>query len=951
MRHATPRTTGLRLSGFVSATTALLVCLAAAPAGAGDDDDALHRLTVSAAVPAGSYDIVKTDAGHRIEMDGFGSLLTPGTPVLPSKIFAIAIPPGAEPIGVTFESDPPITLPGVYEVAPAALPRVIGAENPALFARDRAMYERNHSAVYGSDEVYPSAVTEFVRTAGYRAYSLVDVRVTPFAYHPLSGRLVYHPNITVHVDCVLPSRPASTPRDNLPRTERIAAAIILNYDDAAAWRDAGAPRGRGLHDLVIITLDSLTSRITALVDWETSKGRTVEVVTTSWINSNYSGYDLAEKMRNFLREKYPAEEWGIEDVLLIGHYDDVPMRRTWQDVGYGKPETDYYYAELSLPDSESWDADGDHHWGEDSDPIDFYAEVNVGRIPWSDGDTVQHICEKSVAYELNEDPSFKKNILLLGAFFWPDTDNAVLMERKIDEEWMVDWTMTRMYEQGHSGYPMDYNLNWSNVRDIWSAGTFAFVNWAGHGSPTSSHIYYSTGEAFVSNDTCDYLNDDYPAIIFADACSNSDTDNLNIGQAMLRRGGIGFLGATKVAYGCGGWNDPYDGSSQSLDYFFTTCLTSGEYTQGAAQQWALREMYTNGLWYYNKYETFEWGALWGNPNLAIATPSPMSFAFPEGRPEVLAPHEETTILLRIINGTENYEPGTGLLHYRYDGGTYLTSPLVHVGDDFYEATLPGPSCDDVPEYYFSAETDGGSTVYSPFNAPDNVYTAIVGTLATIMQEDFETDPGWSTQGLWAFGQPTGGGGEYGGPDPTSGYTGPNVYGYNLNGDYENNLPERHLTSDAIDCTGRYQVMLRFQRWLGVEQPAYDHAYVRVSNDGSNWVTIWENTGEVADSSWTLQEFDISAVADDEPTVYLRWTMGSTDGGWRYCGWNIDDVQLLAFECSESCPGDFDGDGDVDTADLLFLLAAWGTPNGDMDDDGDTDTADLLALLAAWGECP
>jgi plastocyanin len=52
-----------------------------------------------------------------------------------------------------------------------------------------------------------------------------------------------------------------------------------------------------------------------------------------------------------------------------------------------------------------------------------------------------------------------------------------------------------------------------------------------------------------------------------------------------------------------------------------------------------------------------------------------------------------------------------------------------------------------------------------------------------------------------------------------------------------------------------------------------------------------------------------------------------------------------------CPADFDGDGDVDTADLLFLLGAWGTGNGDVDGDGDTDTADLLDLLAAWGACP
>jgi len=57
------------------------------------------------------------------------------------------------------------------------------------------------------------------------------------------------------------------------------------------------------------------------------------------------------------------------------------------------------------------------------------------------------------------------------------------------------------------------------------------------------------------------------------------------------------------------------------------------------------------------------------------------------------------------------------------------------------------------------------------------------------------------------------------------------------------------------------------------------------------------------------------------------------------------------ECEDECPADFDGDGDVDTADLLHLLGAWGTPDGDVDGDGDTDTADLLALLGAWGACP
>ena len=65
----------------------------------------------------------------------------------------------------------------------------------------------------------------------------------------------------------------------------------------------------------------------------------------------------------------------------------------------------------------------------------------------------------------------------------------------------------------------------------------------------------------------------------------------------------------------------------------------------------------------------------------------------------------------------------------------------------------------------------------------------------------------------------------------------------------------------------------------------------------------------------------------------------------------DQAFVLYTEAGEPCPWDFDGDGDVDTADLLYLLGAWGTPDGDVDGDGDTDTADLLALLAHWGDCP
>lgn len=577
---------------------------------------------ISVNIPIGSYEIISSDDGQEVNIEDFGHLLISGKPDLPSKIFAIAIPPGSVLTDVSFEVDEAIELPGTYNIIPVNMPRVIGEEDPDLYEIQKKEYEENYNSIYKSDNPYPQSVGEFVRTAGFRKYNLIDVRITPFIYHPVSKKLLYYDEIKVHVEYSFPEGYSNTNimEDNFEIKEEVAHKIITNYNQAKKWYPK-ALTSRESYDYVIITLDYLTSHITELEQWEENKGRNVKVVTTEWIDSNYDGYDLAAKIRSFLRDKYPEDQWGILDVCLIGNYDDVPMRRTAQNTGYGTPETDYYYAELSLPDSESWDADGDHNYGEDTDPIDFYAEVNVGRIPWSDPDTVEHICEKSVAYEENDDPTFKKNMLLIGTFFWSDTDNAVLMELKVNSEdhpWMEDWTMTRMYEEDQSIYECDYDVSYDIVEQVWSEGTFGFVNWAGHGSPTACYELYPQ-QPFVDTQTCNSLNDDYPAIIFACACSNSDTDENNIGQMMLEQGGVGFLGATKVAYGFHGWDDPYDGSSASMDYFFTTCCTSGNYSQGQAQQYALIEMYTNDLWYYPYYETFEWGALWGNPNLAMET--------------------------------------------------------------------------------------------------------------------------------------------------------------------------------------------------------------------------------------------------------------------------------------------------------------------------------------------
>jgi len=340
-------------------------------------------------------------------------------------------------------------------------------------------------------------------------------------------------------------------------------------------------------------------------------------------------------------------------------------------------------------------------------------------------------------------------------------------------------------------------------------------------------------------------------------------------------------------------------------------------TNGASNDWGYGELGMLSLCYELRpvgYPYFELPADEIIPNNEEITPAnlyllgfdwvraAMRYSFPGGIPGRVTAGSDTTIDVNITSLGETVAPGTERLYHRFNAADPFTPlSLTSLGGGSYQAVLPAASCAAAPEFYFSATGDGGTTLTSPNNAPaEGVYSAAVvtGELSFYVNE-LSTNPGWSTEGLWGYGAPTGGGGEYGNTDPTSGHTGANVYGYNLSGDYENNLPERDLTSAAIDCTGQTGIHLKFWRWLNVEQPAYDRAHVRVSNNGIDWVTVWANYAVITDNSWTLQDLDISAVADNQPTLYLRWTMGPTDGAWRYSGWNIDDVELAGAVCQEA----------------------------------------------------
>ncbi len=231
-------------------------------------------------------------------------------------------------------------------------------------------------------------------------------------------------------------------------------------------------------------------------------------------------------------------------------------------------------------------------------------------------------------------------------------------------------------------------------------------------------------------------------------------------------------------------------------------------------------------------------------------------------------------------------------------------------------------------------------------------TVLVGAADLLYNFPLDASPGWTIGSGWGYGTPSGGGSFN--KDPISGFTGTRVYGFNLSGDYPHNMLPSYLRTTALDCSGRTGVTLRFRRWLGVHGD--DRAAIEVSNNAINWFDVWENDGQtIADTSWQEVTYDISNVADNRSTVYVRWSMGPTDTAIAYPGWNIDDVQLWVSAPVFGIPGDIDGDGDVDLADFATLSTCFGGPGAttppdgceaddfaasDLDGDGDVDLGDF-----------
>jgi len=629
--------------------------------------------SITVTLEAGGYTLYRGDDGQmHIQMDeDFGFFGASGEPELPGRAFLIALPPGAQVTDVRFETPEAIELPGRYRIAPV---------EPAVFDPDdadqaTARWETNHRRAYATDEPYPAQVGEYLGQGQWRRYTYVRVAFQPFSYRPRSGTLRFHPTLVVTIEYRLP-RPGSPAWREVERLrddhvlDDIIVPHLVNADQARAWYGDFLPAplttASSLYDYVIIVEnDTMAATLAPFKTWKESLGHTVNVVTLDWIHAHYSGVDVAEEVWNFLHDKYPASEWGIRYVMLVGDLQVIPTRRVYYaDTGWGL-RSDHFFAKLSggTTSEQVWNRDGDERWGElHDDEMSVEPDVLVGRVPLGDPQDMSHAVQAMLSFE-EASESWKHSALLAAGYATIESatvkrDGAVLMEYIRNQ--LLDpngWTYTRIYEQsglGTSTYtpPPDYDTSRENVVAAWNSTGPGLAILFDHGDQNGlsglvwAHDFDNDGntrndngevvwnDLFLYEDTSS-LTTTHPAIVELIGCSTlilvtppwpvpdrtmaqpgGYTENTG-GKLLAEGAAAGVVGFSSPGpASSAGWTTPNDGDVYSIAYYFTENLVQKHYTLGRSLYEA-KIRYTDKFW-NNNYQPFHWSFhLFGDPAMIL----------------------------------------------------------------------------------------------------------------------------------------------------------------------------------------------------------------------------------------------------------------------------------------------------------------------------------------------
>ncbi len=558
------------------------------------------------------FDVVRFRAGLTTHEEGY--------PELPLMLVRFALPDGAVALSAEARVLAQSELPGSFLVRPRQ-PQV------PLSIPELARWIDPDEAAYASQRPYPEQSCVLLGSGNAGGQGIATVAFYPVQYIAAERKLYVNETTEIVLTIAPAPETARMPGPLSPRSARATAerarALVVN-PEAVIDRSAGPRAGRGEVDYLIITPSSYESTFQTLADWKAQKGLTTEVVTTTWVYSNYTGVDTQEQIRNCIIDYY--ENKGTMWVLLGGDTGVVPARTVYaMTSGVGgaadedKIRCDLYYGDLDG----TWDANGNGTYGQISlDEIDMYADVFVGRAPIDNATEAARFVNKVLTYEgaPGGDPiatDYQENMLFMAEVLWsePWTDHAIC-KNMIDDESVPEQfdPITKLYQT--SG-----NLSRSSAVAAMNAG-YNIINHNGHAYTTVLSI--GSGSLYRS-DFDGLTNGPRYGLFYSMGCWSAAIDKDCIAEHWVNSaggGGIAYVGNSR--YGWGSPGNPGGGTGDVFDReFFSVLFNEGLEHAGvahAAHKDAFVELArSNG---YTRYTLYELNLL-GDPETRIWTRNPV----------------------------------------------------------------------------------------------------------------------------------------------------------------------------------------------------------------------------------------------------------------------------------------------------------------------------------------
>ncbi|MGZ9074665.1 MAG: C25 family cysteine peptidase [Burkholderiaceae bacterium] len=622
----------------------------------------LYAASLDFEVALSSYALVPASNGsERIVVENFGPAHAGGLPSLPGRTYRIELPVGAEVSKLEILYAPERPVSGIHrvEAVPAEITdrAVSPRERAEIIAAAVAQAATRQRQTDGSSQPFPPSPLALLSVTKSYDSTAAHVRYEPFRYNAKTGELSVFFRVVVR----------------LHYARRLVGEIpspgpLVGLDAALTPLPPPAqpPLPAGPFNYVIVVPNNALAPVFAdFVAWKERLGHRVVIIDLPAIGAQQ--LDRARRLRSFLSNQ--LAQWGIRYVLLIGDLDAMPGRLFYPDQQEIRPFLDdFYFSNLR---QSTWDGDGDNRWGEFGGEYDARFDVAVGRIPFSDPNTLKAILSRTIAFEMETGARKREALLAAGVYDLAPTDSAITAHAiKADVLLSGVWKTTTLYQTEGTKKTRPANVvpdqalsdaqYWSSVSLVNPSLILAMA----HGNPDGMRSYSCiepSGNCDATNQqtsTTDFGQWTTPppavprAVVYLNGCSTAAPVNdmlkwnntvllslLDPGVAFgatanhnakryLASDAVAVIASTAGMDYANGWSSIGHGGGQTLSYLFYQALirdgrTLGEGLAAAQEEFAKRFGLKRGI------RVFQ---LFGDPSLvfdgvSLAEPSQTSVVY------------------------------------------------------------------------------------------------------------------------------------------------------------------------------------------------------------------------------------------------------------------------------------------------------------------------------------